>query len=551
MKKLLVVLFAVILLSGSVFAGAFDKGGVLGVGSRPLGMGHSFTAVADEGSTVYWNAAGLVQLTRSELDIFIGPLLNGKQYYTFLSFGAPFFEDTAWQLSVISLIHNDKNQTKEFTVLGSFASYLNIERTFSVGVNVKYLNYNSTATITTSSGATLQGIANGIGMDLGVLYQVPLPEFGKKFNIGLFIQDIDTTLHWQSGTQQEKIPTSFRLGGAYYLDDNLLFTSDFEFFKDLNIAGQPLSEILYDADGNTISALLPSEFRLHVGVEGWFFRKKLGLRGGYTSFVTMPGRFTGGASYREDNWQVDYAYVGHAENLGDSHRISVILRFGEERSAVKAISVIRPPQTLKAYPANNAVNLTWEPNQDANVTGYAVYMSKSPGARYIPIAKRIKENYVTIDGLKNGTRYYFVVAAINNTFPPVESTYSNEANAVPAPVVPGTPEVFPVSQKQTVTKNGAMSVAFGRKPPPNVAGFNLYITETSGKGYSKVNASPITEDKYVVKGLEVGKKYYYVMTFVSKDVPPVESKFSREGSDVAKPESTVDEESNTTPGAGR
>ena len=58
MKKLLVALFAVIIVSGNVFAGAFDKGGVLGVGSRPLGMGHSFTAVADEGSTVYWNAAG-------------------------------------------------------------------------------------------------------------------------------------------------------------------------------------------------------------------------------------------------------------------------------------------------------------------------------------------------------------------------------------------------------------------------------------------------------------------------------------------------------------
>ena len=40
-----------------------------------------------------------------------------------------------------------------------------------------------------------------------------------------------------------------------------------------------------------------------------------------------------------------------------------------------------------------AVNLTWEANKDPNVTGYAIYMSKSPGSRYIPVAKRIRENY--------------------------------------------------------------------------------------------------------------------------------------------------------------
>jgi hypothetical protein len=175
-------------------------------------------------------------------------------------------------------------------------------------------------------------------------------------------------------------------------------------------------------------------------------------------------------------------------------------------------------------------------------------MSKSPGSRYIPVAKRIKENYVTIDGLKNGTRYYFVVAAINNTYPSVESAYSNETSIVPAPVVPGTPEVFPIAKPATVNQGGAVVVSWGRKPPPNSAGYNVYVTETSGKGYVKANASPINDSKYVVKGLEVGKKYYFVLTSVTKDVPPTESKYSKEMSDIAKPESTVD--TGETPGAG-
>jgi hypothetical protein len=540
MKKTLFIGLLVLLTASSLFAGAFDKGGVLGIGGRALGMGHAFTAVADDGSCIYWNTAGLIQLERSELDIFIGPLLNMKQIYTYISFGSPFFQDTAWQLSVISLIHNDKNMTKEFTVLGSFASTLNLERTFSVGVNVKYLNYNSTAVYKTASLNTLHGIANGLGLDLGLLYQVPLPAWGKKFNLGFFIQDVDTQLQWEGGLTDERVPTSMRLGGAYYVEDNLLVTTDLEFFADLNIAGKPISEVLYDADNNTVSSLAPEELRVHVGVEGWFFKRHLGMRGGYTAFATMPGRFTGGVSYREDTWQVDYAYIGHAEHLGDSHRISVIFRFGQERSSIRAVSIVRPPKNLQSYPANNAVNLTWEPNDDPNVTGYAVYMSKSPGSRYIPVAKRIKENYVTIDGLKNGTRYYFVIAAINNTYPAVESAYSNETSIVPAPVVPGTPEVFPIARPATVNQGGAVEVKWGRMPPPNVAGYNIYITETSGKGYVKANASPINDVKYIVKGLEVGKKYYFVIRSSSKDVPPVESKSSKEMTDIAKPESTLD-----------
>ncbi|MCE5299874.1 MAG: PorV/PorQ family protein [Spirochaetia bacterium] len=539
-KKSLIIAAALFLAASTVFGGAFDKGGVLGVGARATGMGDAFGAIADDGSAVYWNVAGLTQLDRSELDLFIGPLLNGKQYYTFLSFGSPFFQDTAWQLSVMSLIHNDKNNTKEFTVIGSFAANLNLERTFSVGVNVKYLNYNSTASyLIPGTTTTLQGIANGLGFDMGVLYQIPLPQWGKKLNFGLFIQDVDTTLNWSSGTSEEKIPTVFKLATAYYPEDNLVLSADFDFFKDMNISGIPLEEPLLLANGDTITALAPQEDRIHVGIEGWFFKKHLGLRGGYTAFATMAGRFTGGVTYKEDTWEVDYSYIGHAEHLGDSHRLSVILRFGQPKEQISAVSVVRPPKELKAYPANNAVSLTWEPNDDPNVTGYAVYMSKSPGARYIPVAKRVRENYITVGGLQNGTRYYFVVVAINNTYPAVESAYSNEVSAVPAPVVPGTPEIFPVAQSNKAEKNGAIDFVWGAKPAAKYAGYNVYITETTGKGYVKVNASPINDTHYVIKGLEVGKKYFYVVTSVTRDNPPTESRYSKEFSDIAKPESTL------------
>ena len=37
---------------------AFDKGGVLGVGARPAGMGYAFVAIADNTDAIDWNPAG-------------------------------------------------------------------------------------------------------------------------------------------------------------------------------------------------------------------------------------------------------------------------------------------------------------------------------------------------------------------------------------------------------------------------------------------------------------------------------------------------------------
>src|SRR5438445_6019089 len=43
-----------------------------GVGARAIGMGEAFTAVADDYSALYYNAAGMTQLTRSEVGASLG-----------------------------------------------------------------------------------------------------------------------------------------------------------------------------------------------------------------------------------------------------------------------------------------------------------------------------------------------------------------------------------------------------------------------------------------------------------------------------------------------
>jgi hypothetical protein len=167
---------------------AFDKGGVLGVGARPLGLGNAFTAIADEGIALHWNPAGLIQVERMELNGFFGPLLNGKELYFSGGFVLPFLEQTALGISVVTLFHDTgSTDTQAFEnqyILG-FATPLNVRKTVSVGLNLKFLQYNSAAKASFESppgSGTIQTIeakAGALGIDLGFLYQLPLPQSAR------------------------------------------------------------------------------------------------------------------------------------------------------------------------------------------------------------------------------------------------------------------------------------------------------------------------------------------------------------------------------------
>jgi hypothetical protein len=79
---------------------------------------------------------------------------------------------------------------------------------------------------------------------------------------------------------------------------------------------------------------------------------------------------------------------------------------------------ILPPAVVGAAARDGAVDLSWRMSQDPELGGYLVYYGSSPGEYFgedailgpspINVGKRAS---VRIDGLRNGTLYYFVVAA--------------------------------------------------------------------------------------------------------------------------------------------
>jgi hypothetical protein len=89
---------------------------------------------------------------------------------------------------------------------------------------------------------------------------------------------------------------------------------------------------------------------------------------------------------------------------------------------------------------------------------------------------------------------------------------------------------------QSSTPNNGEIIAKGwGMPTGNVKGYNLYMSETSGTGFKKMNDTVITGSSYLVPGLEINRRYFFMLTSVTNDSPPVESRPSPEWSMLSHP----------------
>ncbi|HEY5039965.1 MAG TPA: hypothetical protein VIJ93_12925 [bacterium] len=501
------LLFA--LLSSSAYA-AFDKGGVSGIGARPLGMGGAFSTIADSGDAVFYNPAGLIQILRPEISGMGAVLLNGKEDLFDLSYVQPFGDQLAWALSTQQLFFTDGSENERIYI-GTFAAPLAIDKSISFGLNIKLYAVDSA----TNPGQQ----ASGLGLDMGFLYHLPIlnPRYGKQINIGLSAEDLDTKIRYQAGNE-DLIPLRVRGGFSYEFTDDLVAAFEFSDFNDPNL-GQH----------NTL---------LLAGIEGWFFEDQLGLRTGYTGFQTLDGQFTAGISYRSKTWGIDYAYIGHAQFLGSSHRISASWRFGDSFLG-KVKSFI--PEGVTTYVEGDIITLRWNNSPSISLAGYNVYFSKTTGGGYVKInQKPIKANYYSLRGLEKNTHYYFVVCSVTNTIPPVESQYSREV-AAGTTAAPGAPVIVQSEIQNEGVIDIAKQAGMAALPDPaknNLKGYNIYISEVSGGRFDKYNTQPIANvPTYLVRKLKVGQRYYFTLTSVASD--GTEGGHSRESSAVALPYSAV------------
>lgn len=92
-----------------------------------------------------------------------------------------------------------------------------------------------------------------------------------------------------------------------------------------------------------------------------------------------------------------------------------------------------PPQNLTATHGNRKVILTWAPTVGFEIAGYRIYRNITGSVSYTQIAE-VGDTTTFTDTIEivNGTKFYYVVTAVDTASPPNESGYSNQASARPS-----------------------------------------------------------------------------------------------------------------------
>lgn len=177
----------------------------LGVGARPLGMGGSFAAIADDSTAAYWNPAGLGRLRHSEA-AFMHSSLGELDSYDFVNYVHPIGGAASLGLSwlrvgiddiPITALPRPGNQVSPGNrprQVGTFNStdnafFLSYGRQVGFNLGSKRLNMflggNAKLIYITALGNTN---ALGVGGDLGLLWTTPT-ERSRQLSIGIVAQD--------------------------------------------------------------------------------------------------------------------------------------------------------------------------------------------------------------------------------------------------------------------------------------------------------------------------------------------------------------------------
>jgi len=198
-----------------------------------------------------------------------------------------------------------------------------------------------------------------------------------------------------------------------------------------------------------------------------------------------------------------------------------------------------PPKNLTGDIKENYVILQWDAPVNniygkplKNLVGYNVYRKRQNEEAYIAINDALikREKYVDME-MKRDEVYSYFVRAVDNFYPPWhESADSNIINIEYKDLTPPkAPEDLTV-----IGGIGRISLSWEKNKEPDLAGYRVYRSNISGKGYELLNKELIRVEFYDDISVERGKKYFYVITAVDNSKNANESSFSKEESGTAE-----------------
>jgi len=174
-----------------------------------------------------------------------------------------------------------------------------------------------------------------------------------------------------------------------------------------------------------------------------------------------------------------------------------------------------PPASVSAAPGIGQVTLNWTDVADA--TSYNVYRSiTSPVTKTTGTKLTVADNSVTVSGLDNGIKYYFVVTAVNANGESVESV---EVSATPE-----APPSGPSAPTGVTATPGDNNATIRWAAVAGASSYNVYHSQTSpvtkATGTKSIGG---IDNILTVTGLTNGTAYYFVVTAVDNGLESPES----------------------------
>lgn len=265
--------------SGAQFLG-------IGMGARSVGMGGAYVSLADDGSALYWNPAGLSQTTGMRLDVSHVSWLDDASYQ-YASFATPLGSNGSVGLALEQGSLSWDNTGDGAFDAGDFSGVVGYGRrirpNLGVGGSLKYL--------TSSLG---DASASSYAFDIGAVYAL-----SRSVRVGAAIRNLGPGLTFEG--ESDPLPATITVGGSYLWND-AVFALDFEKVNDLDVttrAGVEYSPVRY-----------------------------IDLRGGMIlGGATALSSFTGGIGLNwDERWAIDYAY--RPTDLGGTHWLALSAGLG-------------------------------------------------------------------------------------------------------------------------------------------------------------------------------------------------------------------------------
>ncbi|MFH1824970.1 MAG: PorV/PorQ family protein [Candidatus Firestonebacteria bacterium] len=307
MKKI-IVLMMVVFVSISYASGPGSTGANylrIGMGARAAGMGEAQVAIADNVDSIYWNPAGLCLIKSSEIGLMHLSYWQGINY-EYLAYALPVKNIGTFGVGVTYLNSGSIDKTTEnitgsdYTSAGTF-NYIAFSGVISYGHKfvIEKVPINLGANLKIIGDKIEDDTVLGAGLDLGATSEVM-----KNLTVGATANNIGVLFG-----ENVSLPLTFKVGAGYKLE-------------------------LFEKKHNVTVALdgvlpIDSKIKVDTGLE-YNYDNMIFVRGGYKINYDLES-FTVGAGFRltmsGTQYELNYAFAPAKEDVGQTHRISLIVRF--------------------------------------------------------------------------------------------------------------------------------------------------------------------------------------------------------------------------------